>query len=386
MTKKKSITFLANHAAFFVSHRLQLAIEARKQGYDVSLIFGIPSSAEMNSLAERKLCESGFKYKIISFNGARKNPITEFVGLVHLFIYVFIHKTEILHCISPIGVLYGGIISSVIKSQNLVMSISGLGYLFTDESDKSLKKLTLRNIYMLLLRYIFLKKNKKIIIQNNDDMEFVMSLGCDESSIVMIRGMGVDLSHYNHLDINSKQKIVLFPARLLRDKGIYEFIEAATVIKKRHGDWQFIVAGAGDYDNPTKVHKSEIMEWVNCRIVNWVGHIDDISELFKKSSIVCLPSYREGFPKCLMEAAAGACAVVTSDTVGCRDAIINNKTGVLVPIKDVPALIEALDYLICNHEIRETFGIQGRTMALDLYNQNAITELHMKIYDGMKLL
>jgi glycosyltransferase involved in cell wall biosynthesis len=181
--------------------------------------------------------------------------------------------------------------------------------------------------------------------------------------------------------MSDKRPLVLFPGRVVRDKGVSEFVEAAMVLHQRHPDWRFVVAGSADYDNPSAIPSEEIANWRATGAVEFTGHVPDIAPLMAAASIVCLPSYREGMPKALLDAAAWGCAVVTTDVPGCRDAIETNVTGLLVPARDVPALTEALERLILNSDRRAAFGIAGRNRAEREFALDKIVGRLLEIYE-----
>jgi glycosyltransferase involved in cell wall biosynthesis len=147
--------------------------------------------------------------------------------------------------------------------------------------------------------------------------------------------------------------------------------------------WRFIMAGAADYQNPTSVPISLLEELNIKKIVEWVGHVDDMTPYFSEASIVCLPSYREGMPKCLMEAAAAGCAVVTTDTVGCREAVLPDISGFLVPVRDSEALKNMLYLLMNNRNLREGFGRSGRELAIDRFGLDAVIKSTLSIYRNL---
>jgi glycosyltransferase involved in cell wall biosynthesis len=218
-------------------------------------------------------------------------------------------------------------------------------------------------------------------VQNQDDRLSIIKMGIlDSHRIVLIPGSGVELEKLTHSKISEKDPIVLLPARMLWDKGVGEFIEAATQLKILMPKWRFILAGAADYQNPTSVPIGLLEELNAKKVIEWIGHVDDMTPYFFKASIVCLPSYREGMPKCLLEGAAAGCAVVTTDVVGCRDAILPDKSGLLVPVHDSQALKNALYLLMSDRELREGFGRSGRELAINKFGLDVVIKNTLSIY------
>ena len=177
--------------------------------------------------------------------------------------------------------------------------------------------------------------------------------------------------------------MVLLPARMLKDKGVEEFVEAARRIKAEAPDWRFVLAGAAGYDNPSAIGDAQLQSWQEEGCVEWLGHVNDMVPLFRDSAIVCLPSYREGMPKALLEAAAAGCAVVTSDVTGCREAVDAGVTGELVPVRNVDALADTLLSLIKSESRRHAYGVNGQARAKALFSVDSVVNQTMEIYKDL---
>ena len=380
MKNKVKILYVVNHAAFFVSHRLPIALAAREQGYSIYLVTGQAGSPSMEILATKKLKEAGLHHQRTSFSSAGINPLTEFIGLFQLIKKINKIQPTIIHCISPKGIIYGGLAARFTKTKNLVLAISGMGFAFTKGNSSNQFRGLLSKIYTLIFAFILKHPNVRVIVQNDDDRVTIIKMGLDSNKIVLIPGSGVELEKFENLEIESKAPIVLLPARMLWDKGVGEFIEAAKQLKSLMPKWRFILAGAADYQNPTSVPIGLLEELSAKQIIEWVGHMDDMFPYYSEASIVCLPSYREGMPKCLLEGAAAGCAIVTTDTVGCREAILPDVSGLLVPVRDGDALKNALYLLMNNRDLREDFGRSGRELAIDKFGLDAVIKSTLSIY------
>lgn len=376
------IAFVVNHAAFFVSHRLALATGARALGYHVALFTGQAGSDVMEKPAEKRLAEERMQHTRLLFSSSGINPFFELYGLCQLIFNLYKFRPNIIHCASPKGVIYGGIAARIIKSPGLVLAISGMGYIFTESSSSSIKKRILKRVYLLLLYFVFRHPNVNIIVQNRDDYDDIVSKGIVENSnLTIINGSGVDLSLFEPVDVEVKHNIVLLPARMLKDKGVEEFVNAVRIIRSDAKGWRFVLAGAAGYDNPTAISNQTVESWVREGLVEWVGHIEDMAPLFTDAAIVCLPSYREGMPKVLLEAAAAGCAVVTTDVIGCREAIEPGTTGDLVPPRDHNALAAVLKSLILDQDRRKKYGLNGEKRAKEHFSIIAVVHNTMIIYD-----
>ena len=381
MKNKVKILYVANHAAFFVSHRLPIALAALDQGYMIDLVTGQAGSPSMEVIAIEKLREIRLRHQRASFRSAGLNPFIEFIGFIELIKKINKIQPMLIHCISPKGIIYGGLAARFCKTKNLVLAISGMGFAFTKGNSSNLLRRFISKIYSLLFAFVLRHPNICVIVQNEDDLRGVIKLSdLDPAKIRLIPGSGVDLEKFIHSKIESKAPIVLFPARMLWDKGVGEFIEAVSQLKELMPEWQFILAGAADYKNPTSVPVKLLEELNVNQVIKWIGHVDDMTPYFCEASIVCLPSYREGMPKCLLEGAAAGCAIVTTDTIGCREAILPGKSGLLVQVRDSEALKNALYLLMCDRELRESFGRSGRELAINKFGLDAVIKSTLSIY------
>ncbi len=378
------LCFIINHAAFFVSHRLPIAMAALNNGYSVSLLTGQAGNYDMEVAAERVLRQQKIEHTRVNFRSSSINPILEAWGFLQLLFRLYVLKPTIVHCASPKGVLYGGIATRLTGVPSLVLAISGMGYAFTTSVNPSLSRRLIALVYRVLAKFAFGHRNLKVIVQNEDDFISLEKSGWTQASnITLIPGSGVDLAEFGVISYDSKEKIVLFPARVLRDKGVLEFVEAARLLRAKRADWRFVIAGAADYDNPSAVTTEEVERWEEQGDIEWMGHVFSMSEIFLKSRIVCLPSYREGMPKALLEAAAAGCAVVTTDVVGCREAIEAGVTGDLVPAADANTLSEVLLRLMEDESRCLQYGVNGRRRAEMRFSVDAVINSTLSIYAGL---
>ena len=376
------ILYVVNNAAFFCSHRLQLALEARRRGHEVMLVTGEAGSARLEVPAVEQLRALGIPHLVTRFRSGSVSPLRELAGFLAVIRCMRQWRPDLVHCASPKGLLYGGLASRLARQPALVLAVSGMGSLFT-KSGGALRTL-LRWGYLKLVRLAYRHWNRRVIVQNGDDQSTIMAAGFAEAKdIRLIPGSGVRLEQYLPLPLQGRQDLVVLPARLLRDKGVEEFVAAARCIRTRGSTWRFALVGTADYDNPSSIRKDRVEEWVAEGVVEWWGHRDDMAEVLAQAAIVCLPSYREGMPKALLEAAAAGCAVVTTDTVGCRDAIEAGVTGDLVPVRDSGALIHALQALIDAPERRLAYGTAGRALAIRKFGLDEVVRATMDIYDEL---
>jgi glycosyltransferase involved in cell wall biosynthesis len=375
------IAFVVNNVAFFVSHRLPLAVTAEKNGFKVRLITGQAGSEIMEKLALKQLKSAGIEHTRCILQASGTNPVIEFIGLAQLIFALFCFRPDIVHCVSPKGVIYGGIAARVCRIPRVVHAISGLGYMQTTGDARVEAGYLTRFAYRILLKFAFHKTNATFVVQNSDDFEEIKkSYKISPQAIKLIRGSGIDLDRFARMDPRAKSKVVLLPARMLKDKGVVDFVSAVRLIKTRAIDWRFVLCGAADYDNPSSVGANTLADWCAEGVVEWVGHVDDMLPWYNAAAIVCLPSYREGMPKALLEAAAAGCAVITTDVPGCREAVRAGETGDLVPVNNPISLADALISLIDESERRVKYGVCGRAWALKNFSLDTVVNETLKIY------
>tara|TARA_B100000780_G_C20981429_1_gene392208 strand:- start:51 stop:782 length:732 start_codon:yes stop_codon:yes gene_type:complete len=225
--------------------------------------------------------------------------------------------------------------------------------------------------------------NKRIIVENKDDYFFLKNTYKIKSKeIQLIKGSGVNLKKYKYKKKNNS-KLVMLPARVIKEKGIEEFIMAAVSLNKNFPEWKFAVAGTFDYEKQSKLNMNRIKFLNKNNIVKFLGYVKNMNTLYKKTAIVCLPSYREGFSRTLQEAAAVGIPIVTTNVVGCKDSIIPNKTGLLSKPKNYNSLRKKLAILISSKKKRFIFGLNGRKLAEKEFELNSVIKKNLDIYNNL---
>lgn len=375
MKRSKRILFVVNDSTFFLSHRSAIALSAKAEGYDVHV-------ATAFGVASEKITDLGLNYHQIHLSRSGINPISELKSLISIYKLFSYLQPDLVHLVTIKPVLYGGLIARIKKTSSVVAAISGLGSVFTAKSKlgKVLRYLVLQ-IYKVSLGH----KNIKVIFQNPDDKNKLASANViREEDTAMIRGSGVDLSLCHVKDEPAGIPIIAMAARLLKEKGVLVYVEAARIIRLRGISARFLLIGAPDPGNPSSVTESEIKAWVNENIIESLGFRTDIPQIFSAVNIVTLPSfYGEGLPKVLIEAAACARPVITTDNPGCRDAIEKDVTGLLVAPQNPQQLADAIEKLILNKELRIEMGNAGRKLAEKEFRLESVVNIHLSIYKDL---
>jgi glycosyltransferase involved in cell wall biosynthesis len=371
-TIKSTVLYIINTDWFFISHFLPIGQEIIKKGYIVHIACGITDKKEyLESL--------GFIVHPLSISRSGKSINNEFQTIIEMYKIIKNINPNILELFTIKPVLYGGIISRFFSISKKVFYITGLGYVFIA---KGLTGLIIRNIVKNMYKLAITGKTNSVITENIFDKELINSLkAIDEKQINIIRGAGVDLTQYKYLEESNENIKVTMACRLLKDKGVFEYIEAAKILKNKNINVDFELCGDIDSDNPASLTNQDLVNIKKDGFVKVTGFSSDIASVFSSTNIVVLPSYREGLPKVLIEASACGRAVVTTNVPGCKDAIEPNITGLLCKVKDANSLAKSIEKLILDNELRNSMGKAGRVLAEKEFDINNIIRKHLKIYE-----
>ena len=372
MSKKKfKILFLVTEDYYFWSHRLPIACAARDAGFEVIVATRVQNYA-------KRIIQEGFKLIPIGLRRHRKNPLKEIISIIEL---IKIYRTEhpdIVHHVAMKPVLYGTTAARIAKIPIIINALAGLGYVFI--SDRSRANI-LRFLISVAFRLTLNSQNTKLIIQNPDDFEFLVTSGLVKpDNVTLIKGSGVDTCEFVPAPEHEGEPIILLVSRMLWDKGVKEFVDSAKLLVEGGTRARFVLIGRNDPANPTSIPTSTLESWQNQNYVEWWGYREDIRAVLQKSHVVCLPSYREGLPKVLIEAAACGRPIVTTDTPGCREIVRDGENGFCVPIRDANALAKAIRRLIDDPVLRKKMGKRGREIALKEFSVDKIISETLALY------
>ena len=367
---RKKILFILNIDKFLLTHRIEIAEELLRNNYEVHLGAALTESSN-------KISKLGIKTHRISINRSGTNFLSLCKTILSIYKLIKIVKPDIIHLVSIKPVILGCIAYKFLKKKNqLVASISGMGFVFIDGGIIGyLRRIVTCNLYKFSLS----DKNTKVIFQNESDRKFLTKIcNLTENQTELIHGSGVNLKRFKPLQkYDSSNKVVLLPARIVKSKGILEFIEAANILA---GKAKFIICGDFDHEAKDFISSNIIKYWVNKGIIEYIGFIKNMEEIISNASIVVLPSYREGLPKVLCEAAACGIPVITTDVPGCRDAIIEGKTGLLVPARNSIELANAIKKLLDDKIKLNKMSRAGRKIAENKFDINKVVARHLDIY------
>jgi len=374
---KYKLLILVNDLDYFISHRLVIAKKALSKGYKVIVGYGSKTKNYYKELEDLKI---NFVYVNMRRGGI--NLIEELFSIFNIYLLFCREKPDIVHLVTLKPYLYGGIAARIASVPNVVSAVAGLGSLF---SDKGIFPRVILYILKPILKFAFGHSNQIVIFQNLNDKKLLESKKIiKNNNTTLIKGSGVEISRFKPNNKKDSVATVVLASRLIEEKGICEFVEAAKKIKIKFKRVNFILAGAIDKANPNSISSLKIDNWIKNGVVDLIGFANDIPELFSRAHIICLPSYyNEGLPRTLQEAAAAGRPVVTTTNPGCIDGIIHNETGIAVPPKNVDALVEAIEYLLKNPEIGVKMGKKGRELAKKYFDQRLIVDQHMKVYEEL---
>lgn len=361
-----------NTPGAFLSHRLPIAIAAKDSGFDVHVVSS--EGEEIDSIQN-----NGLTYHVLPMSRSGKNLFNELVTLAKLtFLFIKI-RPDLVHLVTLKPILYGGLVARITGVKVLIAAVAGLGSTFLASSLlEYIRYFLIKNAIVWILE----STKSSVIFQNNDDKETLLSNKLDRLKVYLIPGSGVKLREFPYLPEKTDNLVITMPARLIRDKGVIEFAGAAKILFHRGHQLEFRLLGVPDPANPRSLTTEELERIERDGFVKLLGFQKETARLYAESNIICLPSYREGMPKALLEAAACGRAVVTTDVPGCRHAIIENKTGILVPARNAVALADAIEKLVQDDKLRFKMGRLGRKLAEEKFSIENVVQKHMKIYSN----
>lgn len=303
------------------------------------------------------------------------NPLRDVSDLIKLAIRLRRLKIDISFAYFIKPVIYGTLAAFVARVQKRYVMIEGAGYAFTENgSTGSLKRQLLRMTAKNLYR-IALSKAQSIFLLNPDDLKmFVDEQMAPAHKIHLLNGIGLDLDHFQIVAPVTQRPCFILVARLLREKGIFDFVAAARIVKRAHPSVRFLLLGDVD-QNPGSISESQASAWVEEGLLEWPGHVSDVRPWIAQASVFVLPSYREGLPRSTQEAMALGRPVITTNAPGCRETVRHGDNGFLVPLRDPTALAEAMLKFIDSPALIEKMGAKSRQIAEEKYNVHQINSV-----------
>ena len=371
------IILFANTEWYLFNFRLSLAKALQAQGHEVLLI---SPPGEYGA----RLQALGFRWEALPMDRKSLNPLQELRLLAYLCQLYRREQPALAHHFTIKCVVYGSIAALVARVPARVNAVAGMGYVFTNQA---LKARLLRPVVRGLMRVVLNGRGARLILQNNDDMAAFAKAGLARPELTrLVMGSGVDLERFMprapsaQKSHHAQPTRVVLAARLLWDKGIAEYVEAARQLKAKGLPIRFLLAGAPDPGNPAAIPQATLDGWQAEGLIELLGQVSDMAALFATADMVVLPSYREGLPKSLIEAAACALPLVTTDVPGCREVVTHEVDGLLVPVKDARALANAMERLHHDPAWARQLGLAARARALREFDENIVISKTLAVY------
>ncbi|MCR4303909.1 MAG: glycosyltransferase family 4 protein [Gallionella sp.] len=365
---RPKILFFITEDWFVCSHWLPLIEGAKNTGFEVVVVTRINRHAG-------KILQHGVK--VIQFDISRRgsNVFRELKVILQLMRIYREEQPDIVHHVAMKPMLYGSLASHLLRVPHTVNWVAGMGWLFVSGNRRAkILRIIIRRVLGVLLR------GTSVIVENKDDQAIIADIGIAAQHIHLVRGAGVDTLLYSPCPEPVGIPLVVLPARMLWDKGVGEFVGAARQLQQRGVKARLVLVGDPDTENPASVPERQLKDWQNEGIVEWWGRREDMPQVLAQSHIVCLPSYREGLPKALLEAASCGRPIVTTDVPGCREIVSDGYNGLLVEAHNVAALTDALAKLLADPELRHQMGKRGRERVLSEFSQERIVAQVLATY------
>ena len=371
MKTRPRLLFLITEDWYFWSHRLDLARAAAQAGFDVSIATRVTDHGE-------RIRGEGFRLFPISLFRRSRDPFVELAAVLELVRLYRRERPAIVHHVAMKPIVYGSLAAWISGVPVVVNAFAGLGYAFTDETRRgSMVHMSLRRALKILLRL----SQSVVVFQNQDDRGLLLEAGVVEIQHTrIISGSGVDTKTFDVRPSAEECPIVMLASRMLWDKGIGEFVEAARRLKQNGVSARYVLVGRCDEHNPAAIEPTQLRRWAEEGVVEWWEHRDEMSSTLASATIVVLPSYREGLPKVLLEAAACGKPLIATDVPGCRDIVTHGINGLLVPARNPAALAAAIDSLLRDSSLRAAMGVAGREVVIRAFSVEKVAGQVVDLY------
>lgn len=367
MSPRSRLLFVVTEDWYFVSHRLPLAAAARAAGFDVAVATREGQHADI-------IRNAGIRLIPFALSRRGGNPLREIIALWRLYRR---EQPDLVHHVALKPVMYGSLAAWLARVPAQINAVAGLGWLFTSSGrGMRLIRPALRSILAHLLNH----PHSLTIVQNPEDRALLERSGMSSARLRLIRGAGVDVQFFYPALPPAEPVCIVLASRMLWDKGVGEFVEAARRLTEAGVVARFLLVGDPDPANPASVPESTLCSWHGKHGVEWCGRREDMLVVLQSAHIACLPSYREGLPKFLLEAAACGLPIVTTDAPGCREVAQDGTNGLLVPVRDAAALAAALRKLIDDAELRRRMGAQSRLRAETEFGLETVIAQTLAVY------
>ena len=363
----KKIIYFVSEDWVFLNHRLDLAKKINSSGFNLSLLTKITDFK--NEIEKNKINTIHLKIDRGSLN--LRKSIKDIYKIFNIYKKV---KPDIVHHFGIRQIVHGNIAAKLAGIKNSFNSVIGLGSVFVSGN------LLLRTLIYLALQFTFIIKKSYILVQNEDDLYFFKKNKFRNKDILLLTSSGINTKKFVKTKEPRGKIIFLFASRLLKDKGMLELIEAAKILKTQKKKFELFIAGSLDHQNKSSITKEQLMAWESLGYIKYLGQVKDMVDLYKKIHVAILPSYREGLPKGLLEAASCGKPIITTNVPGCKDIVKNEVNGFIVPPRSHDELVEVMKKLILNKKLRITMGKKGREIIKKNFSIQKANQDLMSLY------
>ncbi|MFM9816910.1 UNVERIFIED_CONTAM: glycosyltransferase family 4 protein [Spiribacter pallidus] len=365
----KHLLLVANDPQSFLQFRLVVARQAREAGFEVSVATGPGAGAQ-------RIRDQGLAFYRLPMAAAGNRPLADLYTMLYLGWLFWRLRPDLVHLVTTKPVIYGGLMARLTRVPAMVAAVAGLGYLFTRER-QGLRRWLVERLYPLALHH----PNSTVIVQNRADQDVLNSLGAlPNGRAVLSPGSGVSLETFKAAPLPAGPATVLLAARMTWDKGVGEFVDAARQLQGEGVAARFVLVGDDNVPNPSAIPRATLNRWVDEGIVEWWGYQSDMPAVMRQSTLVVLPSYREGMAKALLEGLATGRPIITTDAPGCREAVDDGWNGLIVPPGDVAALASAIDALVKDPARCQLMGERSRQKAEAAFDVRRVIDIHLGVY------
>lgn len=316
-------------------------------------------------------------------NAKGLNPFKDIIAVWQLVKAIKAINPDVVFSYFVKPVIFGSIAARIAKVPRVIGMIEGLGNAFTKHQEGFTKKARLIQMIQIFLYRIALPKLDKLIVLNPDDKkDLVDCFKIKTKQTLVLGGIGLDLDEFLYTPARHSPMTFIFMGRLLKEKGVFEYLQAAEQVKEKYPDALFYLLGGFDVNNPFALKQQDLADYLDNGTIMYPGHVDNVHEWIQKSSVFVLPSYREGIPRSTQEAMAIGRPVITTDSPGCRETVVEGVNGFLIPPFSVSALVDKMTYFIENPQAVDSMGQESRKLAEARYDVKAINQTLISILLG----
>ncbi|MGH8542184.1 MAG: glycosyltransferase family 4 protein [Gammaproteobacteria bacterium] len=376
--RPRRVVVLASLARSLIIFRGQLLRAMVEAGHEVLAL-----APENDPGVAVALARNGVRYRAVPMARVALHPLADLRTVAELVRILRRFRPDVILAYTMKPIIYGGLAAQLAAVPHRYAMITGLGYVYTDSGDQGADRRVLRIVSGILYRWA-LRGIEAVFVYNPDDERELTGRGMvsPRQRVIRVAGSGIDLTHFAEVALPSGPPVFLLIARLLRDKGLFEYVEAARMLKARHPGVRVQLLGPFDL-NPTAIDREQLETWVREGVIEYLGETEDVRPSLAACTVYVLPSYREGVPRTVLEAMATGRAIITTDAPGCRETVVPNENGLVVPVRDPVALALAMERFVSEPGLAARMGRRSREIAAARFEVHKVNRV---LLDSMGLL